>query len=170
MSGTLTAQTNDDDFDPLGGGSMSVSVSVQPPGSPLGVSVTYTPNPAEECESVAGIGFGFASDVLPCCGGNNEYTVAKASGDYTNDGSVSFEWPCWEAMSGDVKQGVTKAGQIKIEGYVKALGYSIYDYRAGVWHYFNSSASVSCSGSYAFGVSGARADNLHYADHPRYNH
>ena len=158
MSGTLNASTDDDDFDPFGGGSMSFDVNKG-----------FTADIHEGCESVACIKFGFYSNALTSHSGHPEHRVGKASGDYTNDGSTGFSHQSSRAIGGLLSSnGVTKRAQIQINGYVKAGGYKVYVPEMGQWVYFNSKASISSSGSYTFTLTNASASNLWYAPKTRY--
>lgn len=163
MSGDLYVETDDDDLDPFGGGSMSVGVSIAIP--PLfGVSVSFSPDfNGEACESVAGAGFGFDSDVLADCGDNDYYTVAVASGDSTNDDTMGFSHYPSGSISGSMSNGVTKEAEIQIEGYVDAVGDQWYNGVSECWEYDNSNAYAFSAGSYSFSMTCASADNLHLA-------
>jgi len=158
MSGTLAASTEDDDWNVFQSG-IGVDVSINLPG----VSVTFDPEFSNECESVAGIGFGFGSSALPSCGADDVYTVGKASSNNPNDGSVSFTYSETGGISGAIStNGVSKTGQAKIEGKVQANGNVIPAQPPfPVPTIQNSSASISSSGSYTFGISNLSATPYH---------
>lgn len=163
MSGTINGSTDDDDMD-IYGGSMSVGVTV--PGTSVGISLTPDFN-GENCEAVAGIGFGFASNVLGSAGANDAYTVAKSSGDLVNDGSCNFSHSNSDSFAGHLGGETERAGQILIKGYVEALGQTVFVPEAG-WITQNSDSSVSSSGSYSFSMGSLSASTLYWATYSDY--
>lgn len=160
MSGSLIAETSD--YDPDSGSNVDVGVLIQAAGVPGWAVeiITSIVNWKEECESAAGIGFGFNSDVLESCLGS-VYEIEIASGANPNDDTRPFSHnPAAQQLTGTVATGPAKA-QAKIDGKVEARGYRtevlIEGEPIGCMHW-HSEASIESTGSCTYECSNVRAD------------
>jgi hypothetical protein len=166
--GSIYAETDDEDLDPLGGGTIGVNVSAGPPPAKVGISIT--PGGSWElCESRAAIAFGIASNILDSVSGFAAPIVAKCSGNYTNDGSASYNYTSSKSTSGPLSNGgFTNYAQILIQGYVDADGYLYFLGEPPISFPLNSSASVYSLGNWSALVNTLWCDHLSYSDVPKY--
>ena len=158
MSGSISAVTDDDDFDILGD---TVSVGISASASGWGVRISTTITLTELCEAGAGIGFGFNSDILSSCF-SDTYKIEITSGDSPNDDTVNYSHnPSGQTFTGSLT--AKKNAQAMIDGKVEAKGYrkilELYGNPYACVHY-NSSASISSTGSCTYTCSGVDAENL----------
>lgn len=160
MSGVLTTQTEDDDWDILPSDYVNVSIGSSLGG--IGVDIGTEINIAENCESCAGIGFGFASDVLSDCL-DDVYKIEDNSSK-SNPSPVSYSHSDTQWFRGAF--GFSKGAQAKIDGKVEAKGYVEVTLIPDHLPYYNdktSSASISSTGSCTYKCSDLGAEILYFS-------